>query len=416
MQTVRDVVAALALTAGRLPANGSQFDADLYTFVKRGLRKAFSLVNPWPFQRYTAATVLRGSRSQALSLGTLTPGSTSIAFAPGEFTTDDDGAFLWDSSFNRTRIGWVDTAGATVHLLTAWPAGAAAASTLTVIPGWESVVSGGAIVGVRTSDGYGLAPEASASGLLGPVYGQPAPVPQSKPISYLDSVNDVPPAPRTVQGVATVAAVAQGVRTIEIGMAYRFGASGPIGPVSQATSYTLSALQTLEFTAPALTSGAVPYYRVYYWRCPDLGWTDWRLVYDNAHSQCPPNGGVTLQPTLSLTRLESDSIGLQDRRWQPNHLLMVYPPPDTSYTMVLTVEERFWEEHWELSQKIPGSAEAGEVALNFAISEMYAAFGMLQESTMYSNKAEKIINTALGQARPRAGDQPMRMGGISLWR
>ena len=240
--------------------------------------------------------------------------------------------------------------------------------------------------------------------------------PKGLSISLDDAVNDVPPAPRSIQGVSVVAAVAQGARTIEIGMAYRFGATGPIGPVSKAGSYTLTALQTLQFTAPSLSSGAMPYYRVYFWRCPDLDWTDWRLIYDNAHSQCPPNGGVTLQPVLSLTRLEGDSIGLTDQRWQPNHLVQLYPPPDTDYTMMATVEERWWEEYWELGQKIPGSAEAAEVGLNNAIAELYSAFGMIQEAQVYASKATQLVNTALGQARPRAGDQPMRMGGVALWR
>lgn len=416
MQTVRDVVNALAMTAGRIPAAGSQFDEDLHSFVKRGLRKAFSLSNPWPFQRYQQVLSIKGSRTQTLSLGAINPGDTTITFAAGEFTSADDGAWLWDANNNKTRIGWVDVPALTVNLVTAWPAGAPATSSLTVIPGWNAVLAGGAVVGVRTREGYGLNPVANVSGLMGPIYGQPMPVPTSKPQGFYDAVNDVPPAPRSIQGVSVVAAVAQGARTIEIGMAYRFGATGPIGPVSKAGSYTLTALQTLEFTAPSLSSGAMPYYRVYFWRCPDLDWTDWRLIYDNAHSQCPPDGGVTLQPNLSLTRLEGDSIGLTDQRWQPNHLVQLYPPPDTDYTMMATVEERWWEEYWELGQKIPGSAEAAEVGLNNAIAELYSAFGMIQEAQVYASKATQLVNTALGQARPRAGDQPMRMGGVALWR
>jgi hypothetical protein len=290
-------------------------------------------------------------------------------------------------------------------------------TSLLVVPGWDALIAGAAFVGVRDQQGYPLTPLAGASQLQGPVFGQSMPVPSTKPTSYLDVVTDTPPAPRAVQGVAVAVAAAQGVRTVEICMAYRWGATGPIGPLSAPTPYALGNLQTLTMTAPAITANARQWHRVYYYRCPDLGWTDWRLCTDSTDTSCPPLGGVTIGPNLSLGYLSGDDAGNLDPRWQPPHTLRLYPPPDAVYPLMVTAEERYSQDRWEQQEPIPGgSSGVGEVALLFAQAEFYASCGMLSESNSFILKATNVISTALGQAKPRAADKPFTLGSVPLWR
>jgi len=412
MQTVRDITASLALRAGRESVSGSRFEADMILFAQRGLLAA--LTHPWSFLRFDSVVEPRASRPVTLGTG-ITGGAFSFTHG-GNLTSADDGSWIWDASGHRSRVAW--SSNTTTYLTTAWPVLPTATTAITVVPGWAAVVEGGAVTGARRhSDGVALRPATSTVDLMSPRGGIATPVPSGQAIDYLSGPQDVPSAPRAPLGVSVASASSQGVRTLDVCMAYRWGAQGPIGPLSSSTSYSLTNVQTLTFTAPSLPvgSGGPQLYRVFYWRAPTLGYTDWRKVEDNSNSQCPPNGGVTISPDLSLATLEGDGANTQSERWQPTHLLRVYPPPDSVVPLLLTVEERHSQDRWEPHEPVPGGHQVADLALLYALSELYSAMGQPAEAATVRQRAAEQAKIALGTSRPAAADQPVTMGRRSLW-
>jgi hypothetical protein len=108
----------------------------------------------------------------------------------------------------------------------------------------------------------------------------------------------VPP-PRNVSGSAVVVAAAQGVRTLFIYQTFVW--AGRESALSAHTKYDLTAVETLTFTAPAIST-TTGYYRNYYYTCPDEGIK--RPVFIGTTD---PLGGVTLTPNLSLTTITSEA-------------------------------------------------------------------------------------------------------------
>jgi len=107
--------------------------------------------------------------------------------------------------------------------------------------------------------------------------------------------------PRVPSGVATVAAVAQGVRTLLVYQTFVW--AGRESALSPPVEYKLSDVQTLTFTAPAINPSS-GYYRRFYVASPTLGIK--RPVLVGAGSD--PLGGLTLTPDLSLTNLTSEDF------------------------------------------------------------------------------------------------------------
>lgn len=162
--------------------------------------------------------------------------------------------------------------------------------------------------------------------------------------AYLPGEGLQVPAPRTSTGVATVAGVGQGVRTINV---YQVNVRAPIGPsfsdyrkdasqglesaLSKVATYSLTALQTLEFT-PETLDDRPGLYRRYYFTCPEAGLLAPVRIADAASSQdtVSPAGGVTLAPDLSLATLQTQAFAERALRYRGGGLyrsIELYPHP-----------------------------------------------------------------------------------------
>lgn len=135
--------------------------------------------------------------------------------------------------------------------------------------------------------------------------------------------------PRQPTGVATAAAVGQGVRTIKVYQTFTWG--GRESPLSQVSSYSLTALQTLTFTPPAIST-TVGYYRRYYMTCEEAGIVAPVLINTAGvpTGAVDPLGGVTLTPDLSLTTLQSEDFQATTIRYSQPGLyqrINLYPHP-----------------------------------------------------------------------------------------
>jgi hypothetical protein len=104
--------------------------------------------------------------------------------------------------------------------------------------------------------------------------------------------------------VATVAGVAQGVRTLFIYQT--FSLAGRESALSAPVEYNLTDLQTLTFTAPAIQP-STGLYRKFYFSCPQVGIERPILVDATAPNGTDPLGGVTLTPNLSLATISTES-------------------------------------------------------------------------------------------------------------
>lgn len=167
--------------------------------------------------------------------------------------------------------------------------------------------------------------------------------------AYLPSTGMVIPAPSTARGIATIAAVGQGARTINIYMCNVRGprstpfnvyplevSDGFESGLSKVSTYSLSDTETLTFT-PETIDNTTGLYRRYYFTCPEAnilapvrirsagaGTTDVDTV--------APTGGVTLAPDLSLNTLSGQNFQSTAIRYQYNQSagyqsIQLYPHP-----------------------------------------------------------------------------------------
>ena len=113
--------------------------------------------------------------------------------------------------------------------------------------------------------------------------------------------------PRIPSGVAVVPAVGQGVRTIKVYQTFTWG--GRESELSRVSTYSLTALQTLTFTPPAIST-TTGYYRKFYLTCEEAGIVAPVLINTLGlpTGAVDPLGGVTITPDLSLTTLQSESF------------------------------------------------------------------------------------------------------------
>lgn len=163
------------------------------------------------------------------------------------------------------------------------------------------------------------------------------------------------PAPRVANGIATVAGVGQGVRTINVYMvnvsapeyptpsAYREGVSGGReSGLSAVATYSLTALQTLTFT-PETLPNVSGLYRRYYFTCPEAGiYAPVRIAGAVGSGTAnrdtiSPTGGVTLTPDLSLSYLQSQTFQTRAIKYVPSNgayrCYRLYPHPSADSLM-----------------------------------------------------------------------------------
>lgn len=122
---------------------------------------------------------------------------------------------------------------------------------------------------------------------------------------FIPSSSVKTPTPRAVSGVATVAGVAQGVRTIFIYQT--FSLAGRESALSAPVEFNLTDIQTLTFTAPAIQP-RTGLYRKFYFSCPQVGIKRPVLVDASVPNGIDPLGGVTLAPDLSLATISTEGF------------------------------------------------------------------------------------------------------------
>jgi hypothetical protein len=163
--------------------------------------------------------------------------------------------------------------------------------------------------------------------------------------AYLPSEGRRVAAPQAPRGVATVAAVGQGARTINVYMVNVLGpnaqnyptyrdavSSGFESALSKVATFSLTDTQTLEFT-PETISNTTGLYRRYYFTCPEAGiLAPVRVRSLSGVDTIPPTGGVTIASNLALSHLEGQAFHSEAVRYQYNQSavyqsLELYPHP-----------------------------------------------------------------------------------------
>jgi hypothetical protein len=156
--------------------------------------------------------------------------------------------------------------------------------------------------------------------------------------AYLPSEGKRVAAPVVPRGVATVAAVGQGARTIHLYMVNVEGpaaqnfptydaqySSGFESALSKVATYTLTDTQTLQLT-PETIGNETGLYRRYYFTCPEANiLAPVRIRHADTEDPLPvgvdtvaPTGGITLKPDLSLATLDSQAFHARAIRYRFN--------------------------------------------------------------------------------------------------
>ena len=170
--------------------------------------------------------------------------------------------------------------------------------------------------------------------------------------AYLPSEGKRVPAPQIPRGIATVAAVGQGVRTINLYMvnvrgphaqnfpSYRRDvSSGFESAFSKVGTFNLSDTQTLQLT-PETLPNSTGLYRRYYFTCPEanilapvrIRHADTEDALAVGVDTVAPTGGVTLKPNLALTHLSGQAFQSEAIRYLFNQSgvyqsVELYPHP-----------------------------------------------------------------------------------------
>ncbi len=227
--------------------------------------------------------------------------------------------------------------------------------------------------------------------------------------AYLPSEGRRVPGPQVPRGVATVAGVGQGVRTINVYMVNVEGpnaqnfptypldvSSGFESPFSKVASFTLADNQTLTFT-PEVIPSSTGLYRRYYFTCPEANIlapvrirhadTEDALAVDV--DTVPPTGSITLKPDLKLSTLSSQAFQATAIRYSWNQsaayqAVELYPHPsgDQDINIRMVVSPRRMQE----------DQDAPLVPASYAQIVAYAA---LESLTL------KVDNPALAQVYQR---------------
>ncbi len=253
------------------------------------------------------------------------------------------------------------------------------------------------------------------------------------------------PAPRVTNGVATVAGVAQGVRTINVYMVnvsapeyptpsvYRDGVSGGReSALSQVATYNLTALQTLTFT-PETLPNISGLYRRYYFTCPEAGiYAPVRIAGAVGSGTAnrdtiSPAGGVTLTPDLSLSYLQSQTFQTRAIRYVPSNgvyrsfTLYPHPSADSDFRLrILHSPEQMVEDTDtplvpESYSQVIAYAALEQVALkvdNAALAQVYARKRDIlmrgMEQRFLGSPPRRIVRGGMAGAYPPAWYGPVR--------
>ena len=231
------------------------------------------------------------------------------------------------------------------------------------------------------------------------------------PTAYVPFSSSRIAAPRTPNGVATTAALAQGVRTIDVYMANVFAprypspsqyprrvGGGRESALSAVASYTLTAVQTLTFTPETLPNES-GLYRRYYYTCAEAGiYAPVRVVGAVGSAAAgvdtvSPAGGVTLQPNLSLSYLQSQTAQTQLVRYVPStgsyqgYELWPHPSSDRDMRVrVLRAAQKLLED-----TDTPAIPEAySQIIAYAAIEQLASKLGNDSLSQLYARKYQQL--------------------------
>jgi len=170
--------------------------------------------------------------------------------------------------------------------------------------------------------------------------------------AFLPSEGRRVPAPQMPRGVATVAGVGQGVRTINVYMVNVEGphaqnfetyrrdvSSGFESSFSKVGTFALTDTQTLTMT-PEVLPNQTGLYRRYYFTCPEanilapvrIRHADTEDALAVGVDTVPPKGGITLKPNLALAHLSTQAFQSEAVRYRWNQSgvyqsVELYPHP-----------------------------------------------------------------------------------------
>lgn len=305
MTTLADLRAAVAANLNYDPANES-YEVDLDRKINAAQVKVLGS-HRWSFaQRETIVTVFPDYTEAGIPV-ILGQDFVDLSLIPADFRKAIDGHTLFLTSSTNVQsqtynISFADLAGIRVYLTSPITQ---ATGTYTVTVQYREIALPG--------------DTASVEGLLDLSVGIPEPQramtklnrdvirldPQTtgRSLYFIPSTSVKTPTPRAVSGVATVAGVGQGVRTLYIYQT--FSLAGRESALSAPVEYKLTDLQTLTFTAPAIQP-STGLYRKFYFSCPQVGIKRPVLVDASVPEGVDPLGGVTLAPDLSLATISSE--------------------------------------------------------------------------------------------------------------
>jgi len=249
------------------------------------------------------------------------------------------------------------------------------------------------------------------------------------PTAYIPSQGKVVPAPRVPTGVATAAAVGQGVRTINVYQVnilvlpsprpsvYPAGVGyGMESGFSKVATYTLSDIQTLTFT-PEVVPNKSGLYRRYYFTCPELGiYAPVRVVSAGGGGSAAagvdtvnPLGTVTLAPDLSTTTLTSQSFQSSAIRYVPSNGMyqsfLLYPHPSSNSP--IRIRRLIAPRPMEEAQDVPLVPEAYAQIIAFAaLEQLCLKMDNAALSAVYAKKKEVLFK---GMEQKYLMDPPRRI-------
>lgn len=305
MTTLSDLRAAVAANLNFDPANDS-YEVDLDGLINRAQTKVLGS-HRWSFaQRETLVTVFPDYVEAGIPV-ILGQDFVDLSLIPADFRKAIDGHTLFLTSSTNVQsqtynISFADLAGIRVYL-TSPITQATGTYTVTVqfreiaLPGDTASVEGLLDLSVGIPE-----PQRAMTKLNRDVI-RLDPNTTGRSLYFIPSTSVKTPTPRAVSGVATVAGVAQGIRTIYVFQT--FSLAGRESALSAPVEYKLTDIQTLTFTAPAIQP-STGLYRKFYFSCPQVGIKRPVLVDASVPEGVDPLGGVTLAPDLSLATISSE--------------------------------------------------------------------------------------------------------------
>jgi hypothetical protein len=307
MTTLADLRAAVAANLNFDPANDS-YEADLDGLINRAQTKVLGS-HRWSFaQRETIVKVLPDYTEVGISV-TIGQDFVDLSLLPADFRAAIDGHTLFLTSAAGVQsqvynISFADLASIRVYLTSPITQ---ATGTYTVTVQYREIALPGDTASVEglLDLSVGIPEPQRAMTKLNRDAIRLDPKTTGRSLYFIPSTSVKTPTPRAVSGVATVAGVAQGVRTLFIYQTFSF--AGRESALSAPVEFNLTDLQTLTFTPPAIQT-STGLYRKFYFSCPQVGIKRPILVDATAPNGTDPLGGVTLAPDLSLATISTEDF------------------------------------------------------------------------------------------------------------